>query len=175
MAGAEMAGILRAPAIFVRGSATRVRSPNINSAAAEPEPQPASIFLSLGLSAFPLATLDRPATAAPWARDHRGVAQTRDGPAIFVDQHFSDAEAGWAVHLFPLEPRLGRSGLRQSPFSETPGASKTRPQSPPCRDRTEGGNRDHAVGEGRGFGLNDQGSVGISRMPLTFDQQLTRR
>jgi hypothetical protein len=45
--------------------------------------------------------MDLSAASAFWARDHcRGVAQTRNGPAIFVDQHFSDAEAGWAVHPF---------------------------------------------------------------------------
>ena len=32
-------------------------------------------------------------------RHCRGVPQARDERAIFVDQHFSNAEAGWAVHL----------------------------------------------------------------------------
>jgi hypothetical protein len=45
--------------------------------------------------------MDLSAASAFWARDHiRGVTQTPDGSPIFVDQHFSDAEAGWAVHPF---------------------------------------------------------------------------
>jgi hypothetical protein len=59
------------------------------------------LFLGLRLSAVALATMDLPAASALWTRDHsHGIAQTRNGPAIFVDQHFSNTEAGRAVHPF---------------------------------------------------------------------------
>jgi hypothetical protein len=64
-------------------------------------PRTLELFLRLRLSALLLATMDRSAASAFWARDHcRGITQTQDGPAIFVDQHFADAEASWAVHTF---------------------------------------------------------------------------
>jgi hypothetical protein len=67
-----------------------------------------ALFFALRLSAVTLATMGLSAAAAFWARDHyRGVTQAPDRLAILVDQHFSDAETGWAVHRlwFPIPSR----------------------------------------------------------------------
>ena len=60
---------------------------------------PLLLFLSVRLSPVTLAAMDLPAASAFRASDHiRGVTQTPDGSAVFVDQHFSNPEASWAVH-----------------------------------------------------------------------------
>jgi hypothetical protein len=71
------------------------------------------LFLSVRLGAITLAAMDLAAASAIRARDHIcGVAQTPDGSAVFVDQHFSNPEASWAVHplwlLIPTAPAVVR-------------------------------------------------------------------
>jgi hypothetical protein len=69
----------------------------------------------------PLAAMGRPAASALWARDHsRSVAQARGGQAVFADQHFSDAEAGGAVHPFRFLAGRAPAGAAKVKYLECP-------------------------------------------------------
>jgi len=85
---------------------------------------------------LPITFPVRHTLSKPSVFSSHGVTQPRDGPAIFVDQHFSDAEADWAVHRFRFlipQPRLvvGFADRPRSPPASAQGGGRKRKRRAP--------------------------------------------